>query len=322
MSEFPLVSIVTPSFNQAKYLEETIISVLNQDYPNTEYLIMDGGSSDGSIDVIRKYEHRLAFWISEKDDGQAHAINKGWRRSRGEIVAYLNSDDIYMQGAISKAVRAFAEHPEWAMLYGDCGLINESGAFIGSLMARPFDLKSLLLRCTIGQPAVFIRRSALETVGMLDESFHMAMDYDLWMRLGLSFPIGHLSGEHLADFRVHASAKSSAQALRFTKENELVIRRTLQDPRLPFPPAEIENKALGALYFRHAAMLVSRREHTDARSWFLQAIRSYPGVARMYARNNEFFWVGMSVILGKDGMAFGIRLKQKAWQALIPKRVW
>jgi glycosyltransferase involved in cell wall biosynthesis len=311
MNGLPLVSIITPSFNQAAFLEETMLSVINQDYPNVEYFVIDGGSTDGSVEIIRKYEHRIAYWTSEMDNGQSHAINKGWKHAHGEIVAYLNSDDTYQPGAISKAVEALATHPEWAMVYGDCGIMDEHGKLIDMWIAQPFDLMSLICNCRIGQPSAFIRRLALEDVGMMDESFFMAMDYDLWTKLGLRYSIGHLPGYHLANYRVHQDAKSSAQALRFTDENERVILRTLSDPHLLFPRKEIENKALSALYFRHSAMLIGKSQQDEARPWFWRSLRLYPGVAHMFAPNHQFLWTALSILLGTRGMALGVVIKNK-----------
>ncbi|MBS4058918.1 MAG: glycosyltransferase, partial [Bacteroidetes bacterium] len=306
MNELPLVSVVTPSFNQARFLEETMLSVLHQDYPCLEYLVIDGGSKDGSTDIIQKYKHRLDYWVSERDNGQSHAINKGWQRSQGEILAYLNSDDTYQPGAVLKAARALMTNPDWAMVYGDCGIIDENGKLIDMWGAQSFDLKSLLYNCRIGQPTVFVRRSVLDCVEMMDESFFMAMDYDLWTRIGLRYSIGYLPGEHLANYRVHQSAKSSAHALRFTEENERVIRRTLADPHLPFPPKKVENRAIGALYFRHSAMLISHGCQDEARPWFWRALRLYPGVAKMYVRNRQFLWTFVSVLLGTRGVELAV----------------
>ena len=120
MPDFPLVSIVTPSFNQARFLEATLRSVLEQDYPNIEYLVVDGASTDGSVEIIRRYADRLTWWVSEKDNGQSEAINKGMRRARGEFIGWLNSDDIYLPGAVSAAVSAFLSHPQAGLIYGRC----------------------------------------------------------------------------------------------------------------------------------------------------------------------------------------------------------
>ncbi|MDL1897252.1 glycosyltransferase, partial [Anaerolineae bacterium CFX7] len=183
MINLPRVSIVTPSFNQAAFLEETIRSVLTQNYPHIEYIVIDGGSTDGSVDIIRKYENRLAYWVSEQDAGQADAINKGWRRATGEIIAYLNSDDTYEPGAVRAAVEYLAQHPETAMVYGHCYQVNEHGERVGTLRAIPVNIHTLLLHNAIMQPTAFIRRRVLDHTGMLDVELGHAMDYDLWLRI-------------------------------------------------------------------------------------------------------------------------------------------
>src|SRR3989337_3125219 len=140
----PLVSIVTPSYNQGSFLEETIRSVLGQDYPHLEYIIVDGGSSDGSGEIIQRYSDRLAWWISEPDQGQTDAINKGFSRAKGEIFAWLNSDDTYLPGAVSEAVSFLSSHPEVGMVYGDANLIDDSGKVIGKFPARQTDYRRLM----------------------------------------------------------------------------------------------------------------------------------------------------------------------------------
>src|SRR5262245_56312998 len=142
-NDLPLVSIITPSFNQARYIEATIQSVLSQDYPNIEYLIIDGGSTDGTVEIIKKHEGRLAWWVSEQDKGQTDAINKGFARAGGQILAWLNSDDTYEPGAISKAVRYLVDHPEMGMVYGDCNFINEEGHMIGKFGSAQTDYRLL-----------------------------------------------------------------------------------------------------------------------------------------------------------------------------------
>ena len=157
----PLVSIVTPSYNQAQYLEQTLRSVLEQDYPRIEYMVIDGASTDGSVEIIRKYEDRLAYWVSEKDSGQAEAINKGFTRASGDIIAWLNSDDYFLPGAVGAAVKAFDENPDVLLVYGDMLAVDERGRTINQLKYRQLTLDDLLCFQIIGQPAVFMRRSAL-----------------------------------------------------------------------------------------------------------------------------------------------------------------
>ena len=139
MTDVPLVSIITPSYNQARYIEATMQSVFMHDYPRIEYIIVDGGSTDGTVDIIRKYENKLAWWVSEKDKGQTDAINKGFARATGDILAWINSDDTYEPGAVSAAVQFLQEHPKVGMVYGDCNFINESGKVIGKFNAAQTD---------------------------------------------------------------------------------------------------------------------------------------------------------------------------------------
>ena len=207
----PKVSIVTPSFNQATFLEMTIRSVLEQDYENIEYIIIDGGSTDGSKEIIQKYAHKLAYWQSEKDKGQTDALNQGFARATGEILAWLNSDDVLYPGAVSAAVRKLAHHPEAAMVYGDCEWINADNQVIGRFPAAQTDLKKLRRGYVhIPQQASFFRADLSRKVGPLDESFYFAMDYDLWTRLASHAPLLYVP-EVWAGFRLHEGAKSIAE---------------------------------------------------------------------------------------------------------------
>ena len=204
----PLVSIVTPSFNQATFLEETIQSVLTQDYSNIEYIIIDGGSTDGSVEIIRKYETDLAYWISEPDRGQTDAINKGFAIARGDILAWLNSDDTYLPNAVAQAVAFLQSNPETGMVYGDANLIDENGQVIGHFPARQTNYKKLLQGYVhIPQQTAFFRASLWQKVGPLDPTFYFAMDYDLWVRLAKVSKLQYVP-KTWANFRLHGSGKS------------------------------------------------------------------------------------------------------------------
>ena len=207
-STFPLVSIVTPSFNQARYLEATIQSVISQDYVRLEYIIMDGGSTDGSVDIIKKYEDKLAWWVSEKDQGQTDAINKGFSRAKGEILAWINSDDTYEPGAISSAVNVLLAHPEIGLVYGNANYINVDGNIIGHFPAAQTDLARLRRGYVhIPQQTAFFRGDLWRSVGPLDPSFYFAMDYDLWVRLALRSQVKY-NPQTWANFRLHTSGKT------------------------------------------------------------------------------------------------------------------
>ena len=208
MEQYSKISIVTPNFNGATYLERTITSVINQHYPNLEYIIIDGGSTDGSVEIIKKYEKKIAWWTSEKDKGQTDAINKGFARVTGEILAWINSDDTYEPGAISAAVKYWQEHPNVGMVYGDCNFINESGKVIGKFNSAQTNHK--LIRqgyVHIPQQTMFFRADLWKQVGPLDPSFYFAMDYDLWTRISACSAIKYVP-QTWANFRLHTSGKT------------------------------------------------------------------------------------------------------------------
>ena len=204
-----LVSIVTPSYNQGHFIEETIQSVLGQDYPQIEYLILDGASQDNSVDVIRRYQERLAYWTSEKDAGQSDAINKGFARARGEILAWINSDDTYHPGAVSEAVAYLSEHPEVGMVYADANLTDETGRVVGQFASRQVGYRDLLRGSVhIPQATTFFRADLFRQVGPLSTSLFI-FDYDLWVRLAKISQLRYLP-RLWANFRLHESGKSVA----------------------------------------------------------------------------------------------------------------
>ncbi len=205
------VTVVTPSLNQGQFIEETIRSVLLQCYPNLEYIVIDGGSTDGTTDIIKRYEPRIDSWVSEPDAGQTAAINKGFKRARGEIVAWLNSDDLFAtRYAVSEAAAFLANHEEVSVVYGDSLIIDEIGRPLRHWKAPDFDLVDLLYDNQIPQMSAFIRRDALEAVGYLDEEFHHSMDYDLWLRLSPEFTISSFPSLW-SMHRFHPNSKTMTQ---------------------------------------------------------------------------------------------------------------
>jgi glycosyltransferase involved in cell wall biosynthesis len=216
MTEYPHVSIVTPSYNQGRYIEETIKSVLNQDYPNLEYLVLDGGSTDETLAILKRYEGHL-LWTSEKDRGQADAINKGFRMARGQILGWLNSDDTYLSGTICRVVEYFQSHRDVGMVYGEGYHVDAVGRIIERYYTEPFSFKRLAEVCFICQPTVFFRAEVFRAIGLLDIGLHYCMDYDYWMRVAKRYRIGYLSS-YLANSRLHIETKTLSQRGRFHAE--------------------------------------------------------------------------------------------------------
>jgi hypothetical protein len=224
-----LISIITPSYNQAEYLEATLQSVFAQNYPELEYIVVDGGSTDGSVAIIEKYADQLAWWVSEPDRGQADAINKGLRRARGEVVAWLNSDDLYLPGALEAAVAAFHADPDLGMVFGDAITIDPVGRPLNKLAFGNWGLTDLLRFRIICQPAVFMRRSALEQAGYLDENFHFMLDHRLWLRIAGDAKIRHV-GQLWAAARHHPAAKNVSQSAGFAEETYRTLAELRADP--------------------------------------------------------------------------------------------
>ncbi|MFV0444836.1 MAG: glycosyltransferase [Planctomycetaceae bacterium] len=206
----PKISIVTPNLNQGPYLEATIRSVVDQGYPNVEYIVQDGCSKDESLDVIRRFEDRIAHWASEKDSGQTNAINRGMRHATGEIMAYLNSDDILLPGSLAYVARYFAKHPEVDVVYGHRVLIDENGSDIGRWVLPPHDNDILAFVDYVPQETMFWRRSIFEKVGgQLDEAFHFAMDWDLILRFREAGARFHRLPRFLGAFRISSDNKTT-----------------------------------------------------------------------------------------------------------------
>jgi glycosyltransferase involved in cell wall biosynthesis len=222
MLNLPLVSIITPSYNQVRFIEATLRSVLDQDYPNIEYLVVDGASTDGSVEIIRRYADRLAWWVSEKDSGQSEAVNKGLRRARGEIVGWLNSDDVYLPGAVSAVVAAFRSHPEAGLVYGDALAIDADNKPFNVMRARQNTLADLMAFNIICQPAAFMRRSVLEQVNYLDPAYHLLMDNLLWMRMAQKAPLVYVP-QTWAAARYHEQAKNRTRGAAYGREAKVLI---------------------------------------------------------------------------------------------------
>jgi len=267
-----IISIVTPSFDQGDYIDETIQSVIGQEGNfYIDYIIMDGGSTDNTLDVISKYENLILSetwrpkcrgikfrWTSEADRGQSHAINKGWRLAEGDLLAWINSDDYYAPGAFERAVRVLSEDPSVMMTYGDLYFINQKDSTFFYQRYESFDYLSLLRhRIGVSQPGSFMKKSVLESVGYLDEELHLAMDFDFWLRLAKVGKIQYVPSA-FAYYRIHQDAKSSSYPERWRKEILQVLAKTFEaDPQLSLR----EKSRAWAETYRHVARLFLSSHH-------------------------------------------------------------
>ena len=232
----PRITIITPSFNQAAFIERTIGSVLSQGYPDLEYIVVDGGSTDGTTEILKRCEKGLR-WVSEKDRGQTDAINKGIRMATGDIIAYLNSDDVYEKDTLKKVAEYFTAHPEARWATGRCRIIDANDrearglitAYKNFLLSR-YSYNILLVTNFISQPATFLKKEVFEEFGLFDEKEHRVMDYEFWLRVGKKYPPGIIK-DCLASFRVHYESKTTS-AFRKTFREELDVARKYSDSRL------------------------------------------------------------------------------------------
>jgi glycosyltransferase involved in cell wall biosynthesis len=311
------VSVVTPSFNQAAFLEGTILSVLQQDYPKIEYLIMDGGSSDGSPEIIHRYADRLAYWRSEPDQGQADAVNRGFAKASGAILAWLNSDDTYAAGAVRAVVEAFAAQPEVDAVYGDCVYVDQAGRPVTVFRAQPFDLAGFL--CTEGyihQPTVFLRRRVVERVGPLDASLALCLDYEYWLRMATACRWLYLP-RSLARFRMHPAAKSAARRREFLGERLRCLDRLFADPALPAEALVVRNQAYAVANLSGGIQSYEAGNFREARGRLLAALRwdSNPFHLRTLKAVLLLFDVLTGLRVGKRLVDLHLRGLRRRWRA-------
>jgi glycosyltransferase involved in cell wall biosynthesis len=307
----PLVSVVIPSFNQAQFLPLTLESVLSQEYQPMEVWVVDGGSTDGSVDIIRQYESRLAGWVSEPDRGQADGINKGFAKCRGNIVAWLNSDDVYQPGAIAAAVQAFEQHPDAALVYGDVISTDEHGQVINVMRYGDWGLADLMRFEIIGQPAVFMRRSALEQAGGLDLDYHYLLDHHLWLRVGQRGKMVHIP-ELWAAARFHPAAKNRAHAAEFGAEAYRIVDWMLEEQGLVDQTLCDFRRIMAGAHRINARYLLDGGQPAAAFAAYWQSVRAWPqGGMREWQR---MLYAGVSTFLPIDGIrtAYLARKRRRA----------
>ncbi len=278
----PLVSIVTPSYNQGSFLRATLDSVLGQDYPNIEYWVMDGGSTDETLAVLHDYasDPRL-HWCSAPDHGQADAINKGWARCRGEILAWLNSDDTYLPGAIQAQVAVLEARPEVGLVYGDCRYTDAQGNDRGAYIARDFDRRRHLRLPAIPQPTAFLRRSLLEQHGLLNPHLHYALDFELFLRLMWHTHFFY-HRRPIATYRLHNASKTVSHYKHSISETLLVVQQTCARHADALPPGE-QRRLMSDWLWLGAMDSLDSGSYTDTLAYSLAALSIAPFRPRMMA---------------------------------------
>jgi glycosyltransferase involved in cell wall biosynthesis len=276
-NNLPLVSVVTPTFNQAAFLRETIDSVISQDYPTIEYQVIDDGSTDSTAAILREYADRV--WTEQQENrGQTPTINKGWERSRGEILTWLNSDDTFLPGAVSTAVAYFKEHPEVGIVFGDTLFTDQDGNPLErSRKLLDFDYARFVRLChnPITQPSAFIRRSVIEDIGMLDPRYYYFMDWDFWLRAGINHRISYFP-ELLSTYRLHAESKTVAQANKAAPELEYMYRKFFARPDLPESISSLEKEAMVNMLFTSGGYYLEGGNRKAAARAALSAVRRCP----------------------------------------------
>jgi len=280
--EWPMVSIVTPSFNQAEFIEDTIRSVLEQDYPRLEYIVVDGGSTDGTIDILKKYNGKI-HWLSEPDQGQTNAINKGFLLGKGEVLGWINSDDFYLPGAIKTATTFLRNHPECMMVHGDCQVVDSNGSIKLVRKTADFGLDKLIGVDTIAQPTVLFRRQVLKMIGLLNERLEYVFDWEFWVRMGIK----NLKTKHipiiLAAFREHGGSKTLSRKELFWQERFLVLEQIFTSEDIPVEIKSLKQRAFSGVFASSAYFYL---QHGKVRKFLIsmyKSLRMWPGILFQYS---------------------------------------
>ncbi len=276
----PLFSIVTPSLNQKAYIPKTIASVFAQNRSDLEHLVIDGCSNDSTLSILKRSvqeKNQQLHWISELDDGQSAAVNKGWHMARGDILGWLNADDVYLPGALNIISKYFQQHPDVDIIYGDCDYMDESGQILDVYPTHPYDYANLVRFAInyIPQPATFIRRQVVESVGFLDETLHYVMDYDYWLRAGLRHNIAYIPVK-LAKMRVHDNSKSIKSLGKFSQELIAIYTKLFNSVDLPDAVRGLEKEAMHHAYYRAAHIAFWAKQPRESYLYGRKALQIKP----------------------------------------------
>ena len=270
-----MVSVITPAYNAMPFLKATIESIRLQKYPGLEHIVMDGGSMDGTCELLQQYPE--ITWLSEKDRGQSHALNKGFEQAKGEIIGWLNADDLYEPGAIHTAVNFLEAHPEIDLVCSDLNIIDEEGKYIGVTRSTTFHVEDLLFENRVKQPTVFMRRRVIDQLKGVDEQYHYVMDREFWLRVGIAgFKIHYLEGEILASFRFCKGTKSFEDTPNFRDEWYAVLQKVYSTPYFDTLSPAIKQKALdknrSAFHVAKMIKAIDKGERKETLIHFYRAI--------------------------------------------------
>ncbi len=290
-ARLPLVSIITPTYNQSDFLRETIESVITQDYPRVEYLIIDDGSTDATPKVLAEYEGRVRYY-SRENRGQTPTINEGWQQLTGDILTWLNSDDLLLPGAITTAVNYLREHPDVGIVFGDTMFTEADGTDIErSKPLGKFDYREFVVGCEnpIAQPSAFIRRSVVEDTGLLDPYFYYFMDWDFWLRAGLRHRIEYFP-ELLSTYRLHPESKTVAQSAKAAPELKYIYDKFFARDDLPGWLRAVERRAKANMMFTSGGYYLKGGRPRESARAAREALRIYPAALFDPAMMHKFFY--------------------------------
>jgi glycosyltransferase involved in cell wall biosynthesis len=272
-----VVSIVTPSYNQSDFLEETIRSVLDQDYPHIEYVVVDDGSTDRSVEIIERYADRLHWWTQQENAGQVAAINRGFEHTGGEVMAYLNSDDTLLPGAVTELVAQLTSEPEALFVYGDSILVDEHGDRVDYLHARPWDVERMITRCDnhVPQPSAFWRRAGWDAVGPMNEDGFYFFDFEFFLRLGALGPVNRVS-RPFSTYRLHPESKTMGAPLGKANDYVRFADEFLASPDVPAYLRPYTARGRSSAYVLASEYIYEALEMRRARGYLVRALRIAP----------------------------------------------
>lgn len=276
--ELPIVTVITPAYNQGIFLRDTIESVLTQDYPNIELIVLNDGSTDETENILKEYTGRIK-WETQKNMGQTPTISKGWKMSSGDIITWLNSDDTYLPGAVKAGVDYLLAHPETGIVFADSVFTEADGTHLERTRpVPPFDYKTFITSCEnpISQPSSFIRRSVYEKIGELDAKFYYFMDWDYWMRAGLYFKIDHTDGVW-STYRLHAESKTVSQSVKAAPELIYMYEKFFSTPDLPAEIKALQREAMMNMYFTSGGYYLQGGDQKSAAAMASKAKQQNPG---------------------------------------------